>query len=148
MINEATKARAVAKLRQSVPPPDIADELDVPLKIVEKWGEELDPSDMVAVEANIHAVEKVLNGELMPDDQLEQKLKKVLEETAIDIAKNMAVPIVNGDMAHAKAVELCSKAVSDLYKTIVLKGGTGPGEGNGDTPSSETLKIFQSLKKD
>lgn len=124
MITEETKAKAIAKIKHRVPPQEIADEFDIPLKLINEWTTKFGITDLVAVESNIHAVETIItSGELVPEN--EDKLKTVLEETAIDIAKNAAIPSLNGDMAHAKAVQLCADAVMKLYNTIIMKGGTG-----------------------
>lgn len=143
MIPEKVKAQAIAKLRHRIPPEIVAEELEIPVKLIKEWSSNLDPKDLIAIQANIHAVDEVLNGELVGVN--EDKLKETLELTAIDIAKQAATPAMNADMVHAKAIQLCADAVSKLYQTLIMKGGTGePTNKN----NNGHLSTFQRLMKD
>ena len=150
MITEKTKAVAVAKLRQRVPAQVIADEMELPLKLIEDWQGDLSPNDTVRAEANLIAVQqisqRVSTGELV-EEANEAVLKNVLEETAIDIAKQSSIPGISGDMVHAKAIQLCADAVVKLYQTIILKGGNGP-QDSGKRPNSQVLDVFENMMKD
>lgn len=146
MIPDTTKNQAIAKLKRNMPAEMIASELDLPLMLVKEWESKLNPNDLVALEANIQAVEevtqRVLNGEIVPGN--EETLKNELEKAAIQIAQASTKPIFIGDMLHAKAVQLCADAVSKLYQTLILKGApAGQGSSGGQSNSR-----FHDLMKD
>lgn len=144
MISEAEKSRAIALLKRRVAEDEIAEELDLPIMLIKDWKKELGFNDLVAVEANIHAVDTIMNdgGELV--DDLEDRLKITLEETALDLAKAAVGPAISGDVMHAKAIQLCSDAVSKLYSTLVLKGNSTVKIDPGQTGGS----AFAQLMKD
>ena len=142
MIPDKIKAQAIAKIRHRVPVEQIAEELNVPVKLVKEWGNNLDPKDLIAIQSNIHAVDEVLNGELIGLN--EDKLRETLELAAIDIAKHASTPALNADVVHAKALQLCADAISKLYQTLIMKGGTGEPVKN----TSGNFSTFQRLMKD
>lgn len=148
MITEQTKAKAKARLKQCISVEEVAEELNLPVKLVEEWATKLNGADLVAQEATLLAVEKLqakadagviepLNTEL---------LRKTIEDTALDLTKAMAIPAINGDMVHAKAIQLMADALVKMYQIIVMKGGVI--DGGGDAPSNKSLELFGDMMRD
>lgn len=150
MITERTKAIVKARVRQNISAEDIAEELDLPLKLVEEWAGKVDQKDMLVQESVAMAVDKIhqkaLKGEVMP--MMEEVLKNTLEETAIDLTKSMAIPALQGDIVHAKAIQLLADALVKMYQVIVLKGGNGTPNTNGNLPNSEVIDSFAEMMRD
>lgn len=150
MITERTKAIAKARLRQNISAEDIAEELEIPLKLVEEWAGKLSPTDMVVQESVALAVNKIqtkaLSGEVMP--MMEEVLKETLIETAIDLTKSMALPALQGDMVHAKTIQLLADAIVRMYQIIILKGGNGSTGPGGATANNEVLDSFAEMMRD
>lgn len=142
LIDDKIKSKAIAMLHKRTPVTQIAEELEISTVLVEEWAKKLDLNDLVAVQANINAVEQLTKGELV---ELESdELKKALEQSALDIAKMAPSPCDYGDIAQAKSINLCADAVSKLYQTIVLKGGMIQPQSGDNVP----LSVFQSIMKD
>lgn len=146
MITEQTKAVAKARIKQGVPLGEIASELEIPLKLVEEWKSQETSRDLIVQEATVLAVDKIIakEGELEP--LLETKLRETLELTAIDLAKHAVLPAMNGDMVHAKAIQLLADAIVKLYQTIILKSGAPKNDAGG--ARSDTLDTFAEMMKD
>lgn len=144
MITEQLKAQAIAKLRHAVPIEDIASALNIPVKLVKEWKGKLDPKDLVAIEANIYAAEKLAYGEIVTEDDNEKILKETLELTAIDIAKEVNNGFSLQDPMAAKSVQLCADAISKLYNTFILKNGSGTPMNN----IPQEASTFQRLMRD
>lgn len=149
MITEQVKAKAKAQIKRNIPIEDIAKELDLPLALINEWASKLDPNDLVQQEANVSAIQTITErsekGELVDMDS--EVLRTTMEKTALDLTNSMAIPALNGDMAHAKSIELLANALSKMYHTVVLKGGVIDVNPN-DTPSNKALEMFASLMKD
>ena len=144
MISDKLKAQAIAQLRSGYDAEDVAEDLEIPRSLVEEWRDKLDGNNLVALEAAAIAVQRVENGEIVGVN--EDTLKNALEETAIGLAKQAAIPGSWGDMAQAKSVQLCADAVAKLYTTLILKNNStvsipNPNEGQG-------LNAFTSKMKD
>ena len=146
MITEKQKSLAIAKMKSQTPLEVISEDMEIPLGLLKEWYKKLNPHDLVAVEANIIAVDRALNGEIvgLPDETL----KELLEVAAGDIAKQVGTAAISGDPIYAKTLELCSKAVSNLYQTIILKNNSVAPEPPGSKPSNSGLSIFQASMVD
>lgn len=148
MITEQIKAKAKARLKQCIPIEEVAQELNLPVRLIEEWASKLNSNDLVAQEATLLAVEKlqakVDSGIIEPLNT--ELLRKTIEDTALDLTKAMAIPAINGDMVHAKAIQLMADALVKMYQIIVMKGGVI--EGNGDKPSSKSLELFGDMMRD
>lgn len=150
MITEKIKAIAKARLHQGIPVATIAEDLQIPSKLIEEWAGTLSPTDMIKQEATLLAVDRLMTqqstGELVPFN--EELIKNAVEETALEIIKAMAIPVVTGDMVHAKAIQLMADALSKIYHTVVLKGGTIPPASGKGHNSNEMLENFSELMRD
>lgn len=142
MISQEIKANAIARLAQAIPPEEVAENLDIPLKLVKEWSDNLSPNNLVSVHANINAMNNLKENEVLGLN--EDVLRETLELTAIDIAKSASVSSSYSDPLSAKAVQLCADAVSRLYKTFILKDGMV--ENTKQTPTESSA--FQNLLRD
>lgn len=144
MISDKLKAQAIAQLRSGYTVDIVSEDLDIPESLVEEWSERLNPASLVALEAAAIAVRRVEQGEVVPLN--EEVLKDTLEQTAVELAKQAAIPGSWGDMAQAKSVQLCADAVAKLYTTLVLKNNSTINV----TPGNNTggLSAFQAEMKD
>ncbi len=152
MITEKEKSKAKAKIRSGVPLEDISKELGLSVAILEEWQETLNPDEVIEYEMKTFALEKV-HQELC-DSSVEDTdidiLQKQLEKSAMDIAKAVPLPLLNGDAIHATALKNCAEAISKLYTTIILKNGMtihaeGPTQ---EQYSDKALMAFQNAMRD
>lgn len=152
MITKTEKSKARAKIRSGIPLEEIASEFEIPMAVIEEWQQDLDPDEVQELETNTIALERVThnitNGEL--EDFNPDLLQQQLEKSAMDIAKAVPLPLINGDAIHAAALKNCAEAISKLYTTIILKNGmTIRAEGeNADQYSDQTLMAFQNALRD
>lgn len=128
MITEPIKAKAIALIKHQTSLDEIAEQLELPIMLVREWAK-LEGKDLVALEANIHAVENVLQGEVLEQDKI-QLLKDKLEDAAIEVTKDINMAL--GDPLYAKSLQLCADTIAKLYVSIVKK----------DTPSDNPNNIF------
>lgn len=144
MITRQMKAQAIAMLQRNIHPRDISADLGISINLVQEWQRNLGDTSLIAIEANVAAIKDIAKGTVAgvsPDE-----LKEALEETALSIAKEAALPGLNGDVVKAKALQLCAIAVSTLYTTIVLRNTSSldkPG-----VPNANGLTMFQRSMKD
>lgn len=143
MISEPTKARALALMKHQVPLEEISEELELPLMLVRDWHKQMSGKDLVALEANIHAVEHVLQGEVLEKDKIEI-LKDKLEDAAIEVTKDISMAM--GDPMYAKSLQLCADTIAKLYVSIVKKDT--PTEGSNNIFNPNGLTAFQSVMRD
>lgn len=144
MIDEQTKAAAIAKLLRQVPSETVAKEYQLPLPLVNEWRDNLDERDIIALESNIQAVATVMEGGIVPGQ--EQLLKFHLENAGMEVAREVEKAAAMGDPMHSKSLQLCADAVCKLYQTLVMKS---VGLGLPGAPMNTTgLSQFQSLMKD
>jgi hypothetical protein len=133
MIKETVKAKAIAQIKRSIPLDQIAEELSLPVMLLEDWAK-LEGKDLVAMEANLHAVETILNRQEVVEQDTVEILKTKLEEAALEVTKD--IPMAMGDVVYAKSLQLCADTISKLYVHIVNKGipaDTGIMNLNGDS---------------
>jgi hypothetical protein len=148
MITAGLKAKAIARLKLSEDPKTIAEELEIPTNLVKEWHSKLPEGDLIAIEANIHAVDRLLVLDAETSLPINSEiLKNTIEETALDLTRAMAIPALSGDVMHAKAIEALCNGLSKMYQTIVLKGGVidmNPSE----QPSAQALSVFEGMMRD
>lgn len=142
MINDNLKTQAKLMLQRGIPIDEIADELDLPEKLVKEWQSKLDPKDLTVLQSNVMAMGQVLKGELVPIN--EDKIRNELEKAAIEIASQSYKTAGTGDVVHAKSLQLLSDTVSKMYQTFILKGGAG--NPSGAAPAGGTM--FEQLMRD
>ncbi len=148
MITKETKARAIALLKHNYSPLAISEEMDIPIKLLEEWASKLDGNDLTTLESNCYAVEKLALGDITTMKPINPEILRIaVEDTALDITKAMGNVMRNGDVQHAKALELMSTSLVKIYHTIVMKGNAIE-EDNGDRASNKCLAVFESMMKD
>lgn len=151
MITKEVKSRAIALLKHSQAPEDIAEELGLPVKLVEEWESNLDGNDLMAIESELFAIDKLANGvELVPMNV--DKLKNAIEGTALNITAAMDVAmksnvLTTGDVHHAKSLEVMANGLVKMYHTIVMKGGAIEHDPQ-DQPSGNSLSVFENMMRD
>lgn len=147
MITEQIKAVAKAKLRQNYHAEDIAEELGLPLKLIEEWASGLDPHDLQIQQNSIETVKRITSpANKNKYETNDEAIKDLIEETTLHILKTMPSIAATGDAISAAAVEKLSKSIVELYKTFVLKDGMLPSQGS--LPSSDVIDVFSELIKD
>ena len=146
MITPSLKATAIARIKCSEPLEEIARELDIPLAVVKELYNGLDNNDLIRLEANVFALGKLTNGDIIPpSDKNEQMLKMKIEEVAIDIVDEVGLCVTTADPIRAKTLQLCADTVSKLYTTLISKLPAGEG---GVSPNGKTIEAFKSIMKD
>ncbi len=122
MITAQTKSQALARIRHNIPLEDIALEFDIPYKLVKEWADKIEGRDMIALESNVYAVEKLRFSSAEEVDPL--VLQSKLENAAVELADQAYKSAGTADLVHAKSIESLAKAVTSLYTTIVLKNNS------------------------
>lgn len=147
MITEKIKAKALSRLKRGEEVNIIAEELNLPSKLVSEWRDGLELTDLTVIEANVQAVETIYKNEDTLDPLLSEKLRVSIEETSIDVTKAIPLVVLSGDPMQAKAIECICNGLANLYKTIVLKGGVIEHDPS-DKPSKEGLGVFKGMLGD
>lgn len=131
MIDDNTKALALAKLKMSTPIESVAEELNLPVMLVKEWHSKLDLKDLTHLHAGNDAVVRVLNAELLPETSI--KLRNALEEAALEVAMRVKDAALYPDLVYATSLDKCASAIAKLYSSIVNNlpaGGTPPSTNN------------------
>jgi len=144
-INDNLKASAIAKLKGGDSIIQVAEECGLPEKLVEEWFNKLEPNDLIHLQANLNAIQRVADGEILsPSEVNRQRIQDKLEITAIDLIDAARANIYTGDLAQSKSIQLLSASCSMLYKSFV---GSAKGT-NGDECGSTTLDLIEELGLD
>lgn len=146
MITEKIKANAIALMKMGDTPEKVAEDLELPQRLVREWYEQLDKSALVALQANVIAAERVLTGVVISGDTAKiEKLRDKIEDTAIEIIDEAKRIIPFGDIQAAKALHLLSDTCAKLYGAVINKGQTNVNLSN--NPVSNAQALFQELNK-
>lgn len=125
MVTEKIKANAIALMKMGDPPEKVAEDLELPPFLVREWFNNLDKSALIALQANVTAAERVLNGVVLSGDTTKiEKLRDKIEDTAIEIIDEAKRIIPFGDIQAAKALHLLSDTCAKLYGAVINKGQT------------------------
>lgn len=120
MITDKLKAQAIALLKNGESIEKVSGDLVIPYKLVEEWYDGLDIKDLTKLQAHTYAMTKVLNGEVIPKEDVNKDLLKVqIEETAIEIVKEAKANIHTGDLVQSKSLQALATTCSTLYKSII-----------------------------
>lgn len=141
MITDSQKAQAMAQIRRQVPLEQIATELMIPPALIKEWAK-TSGHDLIAVEANLHAVEHILTEGGVVESNTD-RLKVKLEEAALELVKEL--PMSHGDPMYAKSIQLCADTINKLYTTFFKTNE--PAE-NPDNFNPSAITAFASLMKD
>ncbi len=149
MIPPKTKAQAIASLKMGKSVEEVAELFDIPKKLVHTWYDDLDPNDLVGLEANVIALKNAITEIEVLEQSQEEQLKFKLEKAAIEIADNAYKAAGMGDAIHSKSIQLLADAVSKMYTTIILKGNTGSGQSPSiPIPNANGISVFENLLAD
>lgn len=143
MIDAKKKAAAIARIKALEELEAISDDMGIPLLLLQEWESNLDPRDLVTIEANVLATGRVLNGELVEGN--EKLLKQRLEEAACEIAIRAHNCAGSGDIVYATSLDKCANAVAKLYQVMVAKVGS---DSPIFQPSATSRSLFQTQMKD
>jgi hypothetical protein len=146
MITETVKSTAIAKIKCQVPYPEIAEELDIPELLVKEWADKLEGNDLVHMQANIHALERMSRQTLIePSSNMEELLKTKIEEVAVNIVNEVDMVVATADPIRAKTLQLCADTITKLYTTIVTKVIAAPGV---EKPNGSEISVFKNIMRD
>lgn len=143
MITPKVKAQALAQLRRNVSIEDVAEELDVPEKLVKEWAGSIGLNDLVVMDANMHALSQVIEGKVM-NEVSDDMILKFLKDAGFEIAKETFRSCNNGDPIHAKSLQLYADVLQKLYATFILKGGSA----RTNQPENPEGSFFDFVTKD
>lgn len=145
MITDKDKAKVIAELKRLRTPEELSEKYDIPLGLIKEWERKLDVKDLTVIESKISVIEDITNGELEITNS--SLLQSTLEDASIDLIKQVRIAATTGDMVHANSIKLCAEAISNLYKTIILKNNTAV---NNDALnlSNKSLSSFQKLMRE
>lgn len=147
MISQDVKITAIARLKCNIPVEDVANEFNIPERLVQEWKESLPEDALTKIEANTYAISKVASGEiLMEPERAEEILRAKITETAIDIVSEVSSTAYASDIVKAKTLQICANTIAMLHTSLLAKVATS---GNNDIlPSDRGLDIFKSLMRD
>lgn len=141
-INDYLKSSVIAKLKAGDSVPQVAKDCGLPEKLIEEWYNKLDPTDLIHLQANLNAIQRVADGEILSPSEVNRKrIQDKLEVTAIELIDAVRGNIFTGDLAQSKSLQLLAASCSMLYKSFV---GTPKNE-NGLSSITNALDIIEEL---
>lgn len=145
MITPSLKATAIARIKCLEPLANIAQELDIPLAVMQELYRGMDTNDLIRLEANTFAVQQLAECEILPSSPNQEKLlQKKIEDVAIEIVDEVSLCVTTADPIRAKTLQLCADTISKLYITLIAKStDIGP-----ISPNGKTIDAFKSIMKD
>lgn len=143
MIDAKKKASAIARIKALEELETIAEDMNIPIMLLQDWEASLSDDDLTTVQANTLAVAKVLSGELVEGN--EKILKQRLEEAATEIAIRVHGAAAHGDIVYATSLDKCANAIAKLYATMIAKVGS---DNPAFQPSANSRSLFQTQMKD
>ncbi len=147
MITEATKNKAIFRLRDRETAEDIAKDMELPLPLVKEWESNLDAKDLTRLQSNVHAIETFSKGDiLLPSSGQEEILRLKIEEVAIEIVDQVNLTVSTPDIMRAKTLQLCADTITKLYDSLINKK-SGPA-GEPVKPNGRAITAFQSIMKE
>lgn len=146
MISEAQKQNAIARIIALDNLEDISSEEDIPLPLLREWERNLSETDLTGIKANVNALTRVVNGELIGPGTTDERLKQQLESVAVEIANKVQSTLHLLDPMSAKALQLNADTITKLYATLIGKSNT-PVDGLPE-PSDNSVRLFSNLLKD
>lgn len=145
MITDKTKANAISLLKLGDTPEKVSRDLELPLMLVREWHESIGGNDLTSLNANVNAISRVIEGELIPStNENVEMLRLKIEQTALEIVDHVSKAVPYGDVVQAKSLNLLADTCSKLYNTVINKGqATAP-----QTPGAAALSMLEDLRKD
>jgi hypothetical protein len=142
MVSNLEKATAISRLKLGDTPLDISADLGLPTMLIKEWQDNLDMNDLVRLQANTQAVNRLITV-TPPEDSslLVAGLKNKIEEAAVEIIDHVGFAIRSGDPQYARALHLLASTCTTLYTTIVNKEAVPTG-------ANTNITLFQQLRKD
>ena len=151
MITKELKAMAMGQIKMHVPLNEIAVNLDIPLPLIQEWytqykGTGRSEGDLTQVAANIYALNKLSNSEVIASSENTTQILQVKCETvALDIVDQISLCIVTDDLVRARTLQICADAVTKLYNSMISKSVAPDGSMK---PSTKSVTIFQQMMSD
>lgn len=119
MITKELKAKAIAQLKHLVPIEDIAEQLELPVNLIREWKDSLSTQDLTKIESVLQVVGDINNGELLDMQITIEQIDEVMKQAALDLSGLIVSAANYNDPQQALAVDVCSNALTKLYKTFV-----------------------------
>lgn len=146
MITEKTKANAISLLKLGDTPEQVSEALELPLMLVREWHTSIGGKDLTSLQANANALERVINGELIPSTEANAEILRVkIEETALKIVEQVSHAVPFGDVVQARSLQLLADTCSKLYNTVINKGQVAAAP---QTPGQAALSMFEQMSRD
>lgn len=144
MITPRDKAQAIGMLKGGMSIEDVANELDLPINLVNEWHKSEGITVVETIQATTTAIAR-LQGEVI-DDTASERIKAGLERVAEQITEEMYYAINENDIQKARVLKLCSESTLKLYVAFVAPQMASASP---LTQLSNTgLSTFQQLMKD
>jgi hypothetical protein len=119
LITKELKAKAIAQLKHLVPIEDIAEQLELPVNLIREWKDSLSTQDLTKIESVLQVVGDINNGELLDMQITIEQIDEVMKQAALDLSGLIVSAANYNDPQQALAVDVCSNALTKLYKTFV-----------------------------
>lgn len=119
MITKELKAKAIAQLKHLVPIEEIAEQLELPVNLIREWKDSLSTQDLTKIESVIQVVGDISKGELLDKEITVEQIDEVMKQAALDLSGLIINAANYNDPQQALAVDVCSNALTKLYKTFV-----------------------------
>jgi len=145
MISRDVKNTAIARLKCNTPVEDVANEFDIPEKLVQEWKNGLSDDNLVQIAANTHVMSKIVSGEiLMEPARADEILRAKITETAIDIVSEVSSTAYASDLVKAKTLQICAGTIAVIHTALLAKSKE---QTEDILPSNKGLDIFKGLMK-
>ena len=141
MITDKVKATVEAKLQMGEPPADIAEELDLPVMLVEKWFEAMPKDKLVQLKANTLALTNAIEGAVQNSEENRKLLEAKIEEVALVLVNEVPSTAYRTDFVKAQTLKSLSQVLVNAH-TLLNKDGKSASEG------TATKILFEQFKRD
>lgn len=142
-MNEQTKSRAIAKLKNGETHEKIGEDLSISTALISEWADNLKPNEMIAKEINAIAIGKAQ--ELLSTQQTvdSEQLKSTLLNLALAITDEVKIGL--HDYEIAKAINISANTIVQLQKAFFSESQQIAVINNNNTnyTSSTELKTFK-----
>lgn len=123
--NKQLKAAALARLKAGVPAEEVAEDMALPLTLINEWNDTITTRDISLAMARTVNTNELVETVTNRAEQLNMSLEEVqvnIVTAANKIATEVVtVPLISFDLERARTLQLLSNSLSGLYNALFNK---------------------------
>lgn len=128
LITKELRATAIGKLKHHARVEDVANDLSLPVALVQEWRNGMSERDFaktVSEQVGPGEVARIVMAEVDAGNVQLDKLKDTLEQGALKLAEEVInTSVISFDLERARTLNLLGSTLSTLYATYFGKGNT------------------------